>query len=181
VWYSTSTYLLGFHPPGVSDQQGSVVLDQSLLQLQGGRGILVLGVVGNDTLGDGLSQGVHLGDVTTTGHSETDVDVGELVGADGQDGLVDLVSKDGAGGDVSGQNMSSALEKADLRLDSRQGLTVETDHTLAGLDESHGGSGLADKSSVPRDQFLVPSTSARRFRHTFCKTGKRMISSWFVR
>lgn len=32
--------------------------------------------------------------MTTTLHSETDVDVGELLGADDQNGLVDLVSKE---------------------------------------------------------------------------------------
>lgn len=47
-------------------------------------------VVGNEGLGDGLSDGVDLGDVTSTSNSDSDVDVGELVKTDNQDWLVDL-------------------------------------------------------------------------------------------
>jgi hypothetical protein len=79
--------------------------------------------------------------VTTTGDSESDVAVGELVGADGEDGLVDLVSENGA----VGKGFRIAFEGKrgeDSRFNGRQGLTVETDQSLAGLDESHGGSSL---------------------------------------
>lgn len=51
----------------------------------------VLLVVGDNGLGDGLTDGVDLGGVTTTGDTDTDVDTGELVNADDQEGLVDLV------------------------------------------------------------------------------------------
>lgn len=50
----------------------------------------VLLVVGDDRLGDSLTDGVDLGSVTTTGNTNTDVDTGELVVADDQEGLVDL-------------------------------------------------------------------------------------------
>lgn len=50
----------------------------------------VLLVVGDEGLGDGLADGVDLGSVTTTGDADADVDVGELVEADNQEGLVDL-------------------------------------------------------------------------------------------
>jgi hypothetical protein len=50
----------------------------------------VLLVVGDNGLGDGLTDGVDLGGVTTTGDTDTDVDTGELVNADDQEGLVDL-------------------------------------------------------------------------------------------
>lgn len=50
----------------------------------------VLLVVGDDGLGDGLTDGVDLGGVTTTGDADADVDTGELVSADDQEGLVDL-------------------------------------------------------------------------------------------
>jgi hypothetical protein len=50
----------------------------------------VLLVVGDDGLGDSLTDGVDLGGVTTTGDADTDVDTGELVNADDQEGLVDL-------------------------------------------------------------------------------------------
>jgi hypothetical protein len=51
-------------------------------------------VVGNDGLGDGLTNGVNLGCVSTTGNSDADVDVGELVETNDQEGLVDLESQD---------------------------------------------------------------------------------------
>lgn len=50
----------------------------------------VLLVVGDDGLGDGLTDGVNLGGVTTTGDADADVDTGELVGSNDQEGLVDL-------------------------------------------------------------------------------------------
>jgi hypothetical protein len=52
--------------------------------------------VRDDTLGNGLSESVKLRDVTTTLHSETDVDVGKLLGSNNEDGLVDLVSEESA-------------------------------------------------------------------------------------
>lgn len=50
----------------------------------------VLLVVGDEGLGDGLTDGVDLGSVATTGDADADVDVGELVKTDDQEGLVDL-------------------------------------------------------------------------------------------
>ena len=50
----------------------------------------VLLVVGDDGLGDCLADGVDLRGVTTTGDTDADVDTGELVGSDDQEGLVDL-------------------------------------------------------------------------------------------
>ena len=50
----------------------------------------VLLVVGDDGLGDGLADGVQLGHAATTGDAHADVDAGELVCADDEEGLVDL-------------------------------------------------------------------------------------------
>ena len=50
-------------------------------------------VVGDEGLGDGLTDGVDLRGVTTTGDADTDVDVGELVKTDNQERLVDLLSR----------------------------------------------------------------------------------------
>ena len=49
-------------------------------------------VVGDEGLGNGLTDGVDLRSVTTAGDADADVNVGELIEADDQDGLVDLVS-----------------------------------------------------------------------------------------
>lgn len=58
----------------------------------------VLLVVGDEGLGDGLADGVNLGGVTTTGDTDTDVDTGELVSADDEDGLVGLCAEEGVSG-----------------------------------------------------------------------------------
>jgi hypothetical protein len=120
---TTTTELLGLHPAGVGNKERTVVGDEGLLQLEGGRGILVLGVEAemsagtlrsevelgcrharkrainsrDNTLGNGLAEGVELRDVTTTLHAETDVDVGKLLRAEDEDGLVDLVPEGSAG------------------------------------------------------------------------------------
>ena len=49
-------------------------------------------VVGDNGLGDSLTDGVDLRCVSTTSNSDADVDVGELVETDDQKGLVDLES-----------------------------------------------------------------------------------------
>ena len=87
-----TTELLGLCATVVGNKQGAVVLHQSLLELVLGVLVNVLLVVGDDGLGDGLADGVDLRGVTTTGDADADVDTGELVSADDQDGLVDLFS-----------------------------------------------------------------------------------------
>lgn len=72
-------------------------MNESLLQLVLGVLVNVLLVVGDEGLGDGLADGVDLRGVTTTGDTDTDIDTGELVSADDEDGLVGL-----CGDDVSG-------------------------------------------------------------------------------
>lgn len=85
-----TTKLLGLAPSVVGNQERSVVLDKGLLQLVLGVFVDEFLVVGDDGLGDGLSDGIDLRSVATTGDSNTDVDIGELVKADNQERLVDL-------------------------------------------------------------------------------------------
>lgn len=87
---TTTTELLRLCAAVVGNQKRAVVLDESLLELVLGVLVDVLLVVGDDGLGDGLANGVDLRGVTTTGDADTDVDTGELVDADDQEGLVDL-------------------------------------------------------------------------------------------
>lgn len=92
---STSTWtteLLGLGPSGIGNKECAVVLEESLLELVLGVLIHVLLVIGDDGLGDGLTDGVDLRGLTTTGDANTDVDTSELVGADDQEGLVDLLT-----------------------------------------------------------------------------------------
>lgn len=69
-------------------------MDKGLLE--GVLGVLIdeLLVIGDDRLGDGLTDGVDLGCVSTTGNSDSDVDIGELVKSNDEERLVDLESQD---------------------------------------------------------------------------------------
>ena len=98
----------------ISDQQRSVVLDKGLLQRVLAVLIDVLLIVCNDRLGDGLTDGVDLGCVSTSGNSDADVDASELVQADNQEGFVDL-------------------ESQDLGLDEVERLSVDLDQSLTSL------------------------------------------------
>ena len=74
---SGTSKLLGLVPPGVSDQQGAVVLDKDVLDLLLALLINVLLVVGDQGLGESLSDGVDLGHVTTSLHADADINVGK--------------------------------------------------------------------------------------------------------
>ncbi len=71
-------------------------------------------VVGDNGLGDGLTDGVDLRCVSTTSNSDADIDVGELLETDDQEGFVDLESKD-------------------FGLDEVEGLSVNFDQALSSL------------------------------------------------
>ena len=71
-------------------------------------------VVGDNGLGDGLTDGVDLRCVSTASNSDADIDVGELLETDDQEGFVDLESKD-------------------FGLDEVEGLSVNFDQALSSL------------------------------------------------
>ena len=85
-----STVLLGLAPSGVCDQKGPIVLQKSLLDLPFLGLVHVLLVVGHDSLRDGLSDGVNLGNVATASNSYSDVQVLESLQPQQQDGLHDF-------------------------------------------------------------------------------------------
>lgn len=106
--------LLGFAATVVGNEEGTVELGQGLLEQVLGVLIDELLVVGDQGLGDRLTDGVDLGSVTTTGDTDTDVEASELIEADNEQGLVDLGSENG-------------------RLDERERAAVDPDQTLSGL------------------------------------------------
>lgn len=120
---TTTTKLLWLHSSGVSNQQGLVERSEDLLQFVLRSLVNVFLVVGNQTLGNSLSDGVNLGNVTTAGNLNSDVDVLELVQASQGQWLVDLETQD------------LWLNKGDRR-------TVNLDQTLTGLNVGNGSSGL---------------------------------------
>ena len=107
-----TTELLGLHPSGVGNEKGSVIGNKLFLQLHGTEGIDVFGVVGDEGLGDGLSDGVDLGDVSSSLHPDADIEDAEGVFTGDQNGLVDL-------------------EPEDLGLEDGDGGAVDTDDTTA--------------------------------------------------
>ena len=79
-------------------------------------GVLVdeLLVVGDNALGDCLTDGIDLRSVSSSSHTYADVDVGELLQTNDEQGLIHL-------------------EAENLRLHKVQRLSVDLDKTLAGL------------------------------------------------
>jgi hypothetical protein len=118
-----TTELLGLAAAVVGNEEGSVELDESLLEEVLGVLIDELLVVGDQGLGDGLSDGVDLGNVSTTANSHTDINIGELVKANNEERLVDL-------------------EAEDLRLDKLERSSIDLDETTAGLAVGNGGGRL---------------------------------------
>lgn len=89
-----TTKLLRLRSPGISDQQSTVIRNQLLLELQCAVSVDVLGVVCDNRLGNGLADGVNLRCVSTTLHTNTDVDSLESLFASNEHGLVDLEAQD---------------------------------------------------------------------------------------
>jgi hypothetical protein len=118
-----TTELLGLAAAVVGNEEGSVELDESLLQEVLGVLIDELLVVGDESLGNGLSDSVNLRNMTTAIYAHTNVYIGELVEANDEERLVDL-------------------EAEDLRLDELERTSVDLDETLAGLAVGDGSSGL---------------------------------------
>jgi len=71
-------------------------------------------VVCDDRFGDGLTDGIDLGDVSTTVNPDANINIGELVETNNEERLVDL-------------------ESQDLGLDEVEGLSVDLDESFTGL------------------------------------------------
>ena len=119
-------------------------MDESSLQLVLGVLINVLLVVGDDGLGDGLTDSVNLRGVTTTGDTDTDIDASEFVGTNDQERLVGLEMRrfmrnfahnegesEFGNSEMGGVDLSAYLEAEDLRLDQGEGLAIDLDETFA--------------------------------------------------
>lgn len=118
-----TTEFLWFWSSSIGDQQGSVVRGESLLQFVLGLFVDVLLVVSNQTLSNSLSDGVDLRDVTTTGDSNSDVDLSELVQTNQQQWFVNL-------------------ESQDFWFNQSDWGTVDLNQTLTGLNVGNGSSRL---------------------------------------
>jgi hypothetical protein len=115
-----TTELLGLAAAVVGNEEGSVELDESLLQEVLGVLIDELLVVGDQSLGDSLSDGVNLRNMASALHPAADVHIGELVKTNNEERLVDL-------------------ESENLRLDKLERASIDLDETTTGLAVSNGG------------------------------------------
>merc|ERR1739845_37624 len=122
-----TTELLRLAAPGIGHQQASVVGQKDLLDLLLSGFVHVLLVPRYDSLGEGLTDGVHLRDVTTA--PDPDVHAGELVRSEEEDGLEDLVPQY-------------------LRLNELNGRTIDLDQTTASLDKGDGDGGFLPSESL---------------------------------
>lgn len=121
--------LLGLATSVVGNKEGTVVRDEELLDVVLAVLIDELLVVGDNGLGDGLTDGVDLRSVSTTGDADTDVDTGELLEADDEERLVDL-------------------EAEDLRLHEVKGLAIDLEETATGLAVGNRSGCIQKKTNV---------------------------------
>lgn len=82
-----SSVFLGLTSSGISDQQRAVILEEKLLDLSLLGLVDVLLVIGNNSLREGLPDGVDLRHVTSTSHADADVKVLESLESEKQDGF----------------------------------------------------------------------------------------------
>jgi hypothetical protein len=137
-----TTELLGLGSSGVSDDQSLVVLKEHFLKLSLGLLVVVLLIVGEEGLGDGLADGEDLVGLTTTLNSHSDVDVFKLVTTDKEDGL-------------------EGLNSERLGLNKSEGLSVDSDGASTGGASGNGGRSLLLTESL--NLFLVAHCALRRY------------------
>jgi len=124
-----SAELLGLAATVVGDEEGAVVLGQGLLERVLAVLVDVLLVVGDQGLGDGLADGVDLRGVATSADADADVDLGELVDADDEEGLVDLFVSVNVAFRRS-YKIETDLEAENRGLNEVEGLAVDLDCSL---------------------------------------------------
>lgn len=81
----SSSILLWFTSAWVTDEKVAIILDQCLSQFILGVFIDILGVVGDNTLGNGRSNGINLSGNTSSLDSNTNIEGAELVLSDNED------------------------------------------------------------------------------------------------
>merc|ERR1719170_83328 len=128
---SWTSELLGLIPSGISDQQGTVELDEDVLDLLLALLVDVLLVVGDQRLGESLPDGVDLGDVATTLHTDADIDISKPV-----------LSKK--------KNWLHELELKSSGLNQLQRASVNLDEALSPLAVGHGSGGLLATEGLDR-------------------------------
>ncbi len=97
-----TTELLGFAAAGVSNEETLVVLNEQFFEFSLGGFVVVLLRVGDDSLGDGLTDGHNLSGGTTSAYTNADVEILEAVGAKKEYGFPNLKAKGGGFEEIEG-------------------------------------------------------------------------------
>ncbi len=121
-----TTELLGLTATGVDGEEVAVVGGEDVLHLLLGSLIDELLVVSNQSLGDGLADGVDLGSETTTLDTDANVDLAVALNAEEEDRLENL-------------------EAVSLVGNGLNGSTIDLDETVASLAMSNGNGGFLHK------------------------------------
>ena len=119
----STTVLFGFAPTGIAHEHVSIIVHENIAQFVFGTLVNVLGVVGDDALGNGRSNGVNLTGDTTALDANSNVEIAEFVLADDKDWFKDLQAKS-------------------FRFNIFNGLTVHLDESAALLGKGDGRGGL---------------------------------------
>lgn len=90
---TSTTGMLGFTSSGISNQQSSVVLEESFLKFSLGVFIDEFLVISDNSLSESLSDGVDLRSVTTSSDSNSDINTAESLASEKKDGFIYLNSK----------------------------------------------------------------------------------------
>ena len=88
-----STVLFRFASSWISNQKTSVVLEEKFLDLSFFCLVDEFLVVSNNTLGDGLSDGIDLSDVTSSSDGDSDVEILESFETEKENGFHDFDSE----------------------------------------------------------------------------------------
>lgn len=170
----------------IGDEEGTVVSDKGSLELVLCVLIDELLVVGDEGLGNSLTDGVDLGSVTTTGDADADIDTSELVEANNQERLVKLFAKlservpcisfaipnSSLGSSIVFSRVGFMyLEAEDLWLDEVERLAVNLDKALSGLYT------IASQYFVLSGrlwaQLIAPCTGQLRWQSSSCRSTER--------
>lgn len=144
---TATTILLGLGTARIGNKERAVILDQCLLNVPLGGFLNILLVPGDQSLGNGLANGVDLGHITTTADADADIHALEPASAQQQNGLLDL-------------------EAQQLGLNEFEGLAVDADHTLAASAVGHRNGGLLLAKHLDR-VLLLGGDSGGGSRHFF--------------
>ncbi len=132
---TNTTKLLWFASSWISNKKSSVVCGKNILDFLLGSFINELLVVSDDSLGNSLSNGIHLGGLTTTVDSDSDINISELV--------------------LEEDNRFVNLELQDFRFKEVQWRTIDTDLAGASLAVSDSSSSLLSSKGLNRLHSII--------------------------